>query len=733
LAPSVQWIAETVSTQFFERQEAQRSYTRWLVLGFVAAILAVVAVINVIVIVGVDLDPMRTLRHDPEIIFWVTSAVSLTILIASWHKASQLRHGGGVVARAVGGVPVLPNDPDFARQRLLNVVEEMSIAARVRKPMVFVLPDEPGINAFAAGNSPDEAAIAVTQGALDRLDRDQLQAVIGHEFSHILNGDMKINMRLTAFIFGLFVITDIALRLMRHRGRGKRDGRLYLIALGIFVAGSVGMLAGRLLQAAVSRRREHLADASAVQFTRNPQALQGAFIAMAAHADGTRLVNAVSTDVAHMLIAGSDPAWANKLGASWFSTHPPLQERLQALDGRITPLKFRTLVSDEKRRFAARQAQANADATAAPGAPPGPAGAMPLAGAAALAAAIPAAPVASIAAVASSGEAFAPGAVSLPNAAPGAAAAAERDAAPAITTTAELAAPQLQETLPSGVRLVGGRALPPDVLRNRLTGDQQASITALVAEVEGSPVAVQGTFVAAMLAAEPAKWRTQLVKLAPVLGIELMKATQSQIARFAQLAPAARVPAITDLLVLLDGLEPADRKRLRAVARAFAPTVAPGDMCRFAVTRVLEKKLALAADAAPPVPLPERAADVCLLYAALAQCRFGAGKQGTNAYRAGVMGIMPAKMWVPYPDDLVTIAQLDAALAGLDQVHPTGKRSFSEGMARVLAVGGQLTVPQVDLLRGTCLLIDCAVPVVPIDVVFDEGAVAARRTQASAR
>jgi hypothetical protein len=145
-------------------------------------------------------------------------------------------------------------------------------------------------------------------------------------------------------------------------------------------------------------------------------------------------------------------------------------------------------------------------------------------------------------------------------------------------------------------------------------------------------------------------------------------------------------------------------------------------MFRFTVTRVLEKKLAKAADAPTPVPLPERAADVCLLYAALAQCRFGAGKQGTNAYRAGVMGIMPAKMWAPYPDDLVSNAQLDASLAGLDRVHPTGKRSFSEGMARVLAVGGQLTVPQVDLLRGICLFIDCAAPLVPIDVVFEEGA-----------
>src|SRR5688500_8234577 len=212
----------------------------------------------------------------------------------------------------------------------------MAIAARIRKPQVYVLPEEPGINAFAAGHSPDEAAVAVTQGALDKLDRDQLQAVIGHEFSHILNGDMKLNMRLTAWIFGLFVITDLARRFMRGRSRGKGDARLKIIAFGIFAAGSVGMLAGRLLQAAVSRRREHLADASAVQFTRNPGALQGAFVSMAAHPAGTRLTHESSADVAHMFFAGSAPSWANKLGGSWFATHPPIEERVRALDGRVT-------------------------------------------------------------------------------------------------------------------------------------------------------------------------------------------------------------------------------------------------------------------------------------------------------------------------------------------------------------------------------------------------------------
>ncbi len=243
------------------------------------------------------------------------------------------------------------SDGDLKRQRLVNIVEEMAIAARIRKPQVFVLPDEAGINAFAAGHSPDEAAVAVTQGALDAFDRDQLQAVIGHEFSHILNGDMKINMRLTAWIFGLCVITDLARRFMNKRGGGKGAARVKLIAFGVFLAGSAGLFAGRLLQAAVSRRREHLADASAVQFTRNPQALQSAFIVMAAsacrHAARARTRHRMWRTCSSPAV---DPAWINKIGGSWFATHPPLEERVRAIDARVTPLKFRTLVSDERAR-----------------------------------------------------------------------------------------------------------------------------------------------------------------------------------------------------------------------------------------------------------------------------------------------------------------------------------------------------------------------------------------------
>jgi Zn-dependent protease with chaperone function len=712
-----------LSTQFFERQEVQRKYTRWLIAGFIAAILLVVVVINLVVLIGLGGNPMHVMKHEPAFVFWTSLVVLVTIGLGCWHKASELRSGGASVARSLGGIPIASDDPDLARKRLVNIVEEMAIAARIRKPQIFVLPDEEAINAFAAGHSPDEAAVAVTQGALDRLDRDQLQAVVGHEFSHILNGDMQLNMRLTAWLFGLYVITSLAQRVMRGRTRGKKDVRLWFMAFGIFAAGSVGMFAGRLLQAAVSRRREQLADASAIQFTRNPGALQGAFIAMAAHSSGTKLTHENATGVSHMFIAASDPKWANKIGGSWFATHPPIEERVRAIDHRVTPNKFRSLVSDERRKQNARAAQLAAEAAPPP------------------------APVASKAAVAAVlAPAFAPGeldmaALDLPVMAAAATASPAPAAIPAATDTGATSGSRrtlsvpgmaLAETMPTGVRQVDGRSLPPDVLRNRLSQDQQNAITAFVTQVERFPIAVQATFVATMLAPEPAKWRTQLTRLAPLLGIELFKETQAQIARLAELAPSSRLPLLNDLLPLLDSLEPAHRKRLRAVARAFGSTVSTGDMLRFSVTRVLEKKLRKAVVEPPPVPLPECAAAVCELYSALAQCRFGAGKQGQNSYRAGVMGMLTPQKWAPYPETLITPAQLDAALAAATGIHPTGKRSFSEGLARVIAVGGRLTVPQVDLLRGICLIVDCALPLIPVDVVYEENDVAPR-SQASAR
>src|SRR5688572_7472567 len=249
----------------------------------------------------------------------------ITLLViggASLFKTLSLRAGGGVVARSLGGTRIERGTRDPALRRLHNVVEEMTIASGVTMPEVYVLESEDGINAFAAGNTPADAAIAVTRGAITRLNREELQGVIAHEFSHVLNGDMRLNSKLLGWVFGLLVVA-IAMRIVVQsvgRGRGRdKGGALVLGALAVMAIGYIGVFVGRILQAAVSRHRERLADASAVQFTRNPQGLVGALLKIAGVKNGSAIQSSGKDEVAHMLFA---PGMARL-----FATHPPLSER----------------------------------------------------------------------------------------------------------------------------------------------------------------------------------------------------------------------------------------------------------------------------------------------------------------------------------------------------------------------------------------------------------------------
>ena len=192
--------------------------------------------------------------------------------------------GGTVVAERLGGRRVYPNTIDPVERRLLNVVEEMALASGVPVPPVFMLNEEQGINAFAAGYSPSDAVVGVTRGCAQQLTRDQLQGVVAHEFSHILNGDMRLNLRLMGVLYGILLMGLVGRELLLHRGKGvaaaaarRNDGGLYLLLIGLafMVLGFLGLLLGNLIKAAVSRQREFLADASAVQFTRNPDGIAG--------------------------------------------------------------------------------------------------------------------------------------------------------------------------------------------------------------------------------------------------------------------------------------------------------------------------------------------------------------------------------------------------------------------------------------------------------------------------
>ena len=334
---------------FFAHQEAARRQTRWLVIGFILAIGAVVVALDAVLLTilsrahsdeyGYQQSPLEYGFSNPGVIVFCTLLVLAVIGCASAFKAMTLRGGGGVVARSLGGVRVERDTSDLKRKRLHNVVEEMAIASGVPMPEVYVLEQESAINAFAAGHTPANAAVAVTQGALDRLNRDQLQGVIAHEFSHVLNGDMRLNIQLMGWLFGLFVIALIGRTIIRVGPSGRKSGAaIYFAAVALVVLGYIGLLAGRILQAAVSRQRERLADASAVQFTRNPIGLKDALIKIAGLDQGSRIKAADAEQVAHMLFA---PGLSRV-----FATHPSIAERIKSLDPSFDPRKLSRIVAE---------------------------------------------------------------------------------------------------------------------------------------------------------------------------------------------------------------------------------------------------------------------------------------------------------------------------------------------------------------------------------------------------
>jgi Zn-dependent protease with chaperone function len=264
----------------------------------------------------------------------VSVAVGTVVVLGSLYKIAALSSGGRTVADALGGQLIPQNTQDLKQRRLLNVVEEMSIASGTPAPPVYILTGEPGINAFAAGFTPRDAVIGVTQGLLDHLNREQLQGVIAHEFSHIFNGDMRLNIRLIGVLNGILIIGLAGYYILRStafsgRSRNnKNSGAILALGLGLMIIGFAGTFFGGLIKAAVSRQREYLADASAVQFTRNPDGIAGALKRIGGLEYGSLVENPGAHEVSHAFFAQGVSGFMEALSA----THPPLAERILRID-----------------------------------------------------------------------------------------------------------------------------------------------------------------------------------------------------------------------------------------------------------------------------------------------------------------------------------------------------------------------------------------------------------------
>lgn len=340
-------------TDFFEHQDRARARSGKLLTLFVLAILVMIGLIYSVgmlfVVAGESsADTMQGAPSffNPGLLGLVTAAVLLVVLGGAAYRSAELSGGGEVVARSLGGRLLNLDTARLEERRILNVVEEMAIASGVPAPPVYLLDEEMSINAFAAGYRPEDAVIGVSRGAVECLTRDELQGVMAHEFSHILNGDMRLNIRLTGLVFGIVLISTIGHVLLRSiyygsfgRRRSKEDEKaviaILVIAIALIVIGSLGALMGNIIKAAISRQREFLADASAVQFTRYPDGIGNALRKIGGLSQGTRggksdrskLKASHAHEYSHMYFANGV---SNLLGAS-MATHPPLGKRLQQI------------------------------------------------------------------------------------------------------------------------------------------------------------------------------------------------------------------------------------------------------------------------------------------------------------------------------------------------------------------------------------------------------------------
>ncbi len=353
------WHTLTIMN-FFEAQDSARRSTTLLIVLFILAIVFLLVLSNFLIFeflyfveyqaLTLSLSQLE-LVFDPDLSIVFCSAILLFIILGSVYKLVQLSHGGSVIALHLGGVIIPRSSTDPLHRKILNVVEEMAIASGMPVPQVYLL-NEQGINAFAAGWKTTSVVIGITQGALERLTRDELQGVIAHEFSHIFNGDMRLNIRLIAILHGILMIGMLgrmilrSLRYVRTSRNSKGGGQAVLLVVGIggalAVVGYSGTFFGNWIKSLISKQREYLADASAVQFTRSSEGIANALKKIGGAIPGSTLLAASVDEYSHAYFAKGD---TDGLSYFSFSTHPPLKERIF----RIQPVWDGKYIFDEKK------------------------------------------------------------------------------------------------------------------------------------------------------------------------------------------------------------------------------------------------------------------------------------------------------------------------------------------------------------------------------------------------
>ena len=653
---------------FFAQQAKVRRSSRTLMWLFALAVFAIVVAVDLVC-------AFFLVGFRPGALIGITIAVVVVIGLCSAYRVASLAGGGAAVAREMNAVEVPADTTHPQWQRLRNVIEEIAIASGVPVPGIYVMQDEVGINAFAAGYTPADAAVCVTQGCLDKLNRDELQGVIAHEFSHVLNGDMRLNIRLMGLLFGIMAIWVVGRFLMwggyfglgddngGGRRRGGSSGQVALAGIALLAIGAIGVFFGRLIQAAVSRSRESLADASAVQFTRQTSGIAGALKKIAVFEEGSALQAPRKDEVRHMLFGDAE-------ASSWFATHPPIIERIKALEPGFKPEELDAYV---KQWLAAGNDPDNIELRST-----------------------------------------------------------QHPWEKAVHDFARIDGDEDIRTSPASARPIGGvvpmrgtemaitaagvaaQVASPGSDDYRAANDLHAQIPAALAAAARDPRGALATVFALAISEHPDLQAQQVQTVTQAFDAALGDAVQSLASRMQDLHPMLRLPLAQLAFPML-------KRRPRPELDRFTKTLdglihADGrvDLDEYCLAKLVQAQVVAALDPAAgfkagTLKLTDAQDELRDLTALLAH--FGNDDETTaqRAFQAAMQDALPnASVLYALPEEWQ--AALDRALATLARLAPEGKQLTVRALTRAIAADGKVTVAEAEMLRVACAVLGCPLP-----------------------
>lgn len=656
---------------FFEHQDRARRNTTQLILLLILAVLSLIAITTLLFAAvaymgrGGTSAPAESVSAwygiihalSFETFIWISVTVSSVVVLGSLFRLVQLRAGGKAIAAAMGGRLLWGNTADLAERKILNVVEEMAIASGAAVPPVYLIEDD-AINAFAAGYHPQDAVIGITRGCINALSRDELQGVIAHEFSHIFHGDMRINMRLIALLHGILVIGLIGEFLIRSASyrepnrseKNSSPAAIIAIGVGLLVIGYTGIFFGNLIKAAVSRQREFLADASAVQFTRNPDGIAGALKKIGGSNYGSQLRNAHAAEFSHMYFSQGIKSLFNLM-----ATHPPLEERIKRVqpqwDGKfLTPANIRSRTAGDEAPHPADTAFTDADYR---------------------------------------------NGISLESALDIA------DSAPASNEAASFAATAIDAAL--------NQIAQPTQSQINYARERIAEIPAALKEAAKIPFSARGLIFGLLLDRHPELRSQQLALLSEHLTTADLNDLLDIITTAAKLEANLRLPVIELCLTALKQLTPEQHAAFISCVKVLISADQKLSLMEWAVYRIVIHNTVIAPKAVRKRELRDMQTECQLLLSLLAYTGATTESDAAAAF-AQAQQTLGFTNFTLLPRTSIKLADADTALEQLNLTKPLQKPQLLKAMGECALHDGHLNIAEAEVFRAIADSLDCPIP-----------------------